>query len=42
MKSVIPIFSTLGDFVENLFVVLDCVRIERHKNVVRLVHNQPI
>jgi len=41
LKSVISTFSTLEDFVEKLFIVLDCVRLERDKNAVQLVQKQP-
>ncbi|KAF0704876.1 chromatin modification-related protein YNG2-like, partial [Aphis craccivora] len=37
LKSVISTFSTLEDFVEKLFIVLDCVRLERDKNAIQLV-----
>ena len=41
LKSVISTFSTLEDFVEKLFIVLDCVRLERDKNAIQLVQKQP-
>jgi len=42
LKSVISCFSTLEDFVDKLFIVLSCVRLERDKNAVKLVQKQPI
>ncbi|CAH1738143.1 unnamed protein product [Aphis gossypii] len=42
LKSVISCFSTLEDFVEKLFIVLKCVRLERDKNAVKLVQKHPI
>lgn len=41
LKSVITNFSTLDNFVEKLFIVLDCVRLERDKNAIKLVQKQP-
>lgn len=41
LKSVISTFSTLEDFVEKLFIVLSCVRLERDRNAVKLVQRQP-
>jgi len=41
LKSVISTFSTLDDFVEKLFIVLDCIRLERDKNAIKLVQKQP-
>lgn len=42
LKSVISCFSTLEHFVEKLFIVLKCVRLERDKNAVKLVQKHPI
>jgi len=41
LKSVITKYSTLDDFVEKLFIVLNCVRLERDKNAIKLVQKQP-
>lgn len=40
LKSDISTFSTLEGFVEKLFIVLDCVRLERDKNVIQLVQKK--
>jgi len=42
LKSVISCFSTLENFVEKLFIVLKCIRLERDKNAVKLVQKHPI
>lgn len=36
LKSVIPVFSTIDDFVDKLFILLKCLRLERDRTV--LIH----
>lgn len=41
LKSVIPIFSNFETFVDKLFVVIRCLRLERDKNALKMVQKQP-
>lgn len=42
LKSVVPTFSNLDDFIEKLFILLKCVRLERDTKAVKMVQKLPI
>jgi len=42
LKSVIPIFSTSDDFLDKLFILLKCLRLERDMTAVKMVQKLPI
>jgi len=42
LKSVIPIFSNLETFVDKLFVVVRCLRLERDKNALKWFKNNQL
>jgi len=39
---VIPVFSTIDDFVDKLFILLKCLRLERDRTAVKMVQKLPI
>lgn len=41
LKSVIPTFSNLNNFIEKLFIVLKCLRLERDTKAVKMVQKLP-
>jgi len=41
LKSVIPTFSNINDFIEKLFILLRCVRLERDTKAVKMVQKLP-
>jgi len=42
LKSVIPDFSNIDDFVDKLFILLKCLRLERDRNAVKMVQRLPL
>ncbi|XP_050055998.1 zinc finger SWIM domain-containing protein 3-like isoform X10 [Aphis gossypii] len=42
LKSVIPVFTNIDDFVDKLFILLKCLRLERDRNAVNMVQKLPL
>jgi len=42
LKSVIPVFSNIDDFVDKLFILFKCLRLEHDRNAVKMVQKLPL